>query len=218
MPPDLITKTANYVKMRLEGEMGAHDWWHIERVWKMAKHLQSKEGGDSELVELSALLHDLGHNRQLDVLEKIKGPLMLRGMMDILEIEPERQEQMINIITEIQYLGSETKVPATLEGKIVQDADLLESIGAIGMARSFTMGGIVGRPIYDPRRKIRKKLSKEEYLYKKKEGTTFNYFYEKLLRLPEMMNTKTAKELAEGRAKFIEQFAAEFLAECELKK
>jgi uncharacterized protein len=133
--------------------------------------------------------------------------------MDILEIDQEMQQSIVRIIEESEYNGDETKIPSTIEGKIIQDADWLDSLGALGIARIFANGCSVQRPIHDPKRKIRKHLTGEELKLKKKEGTSFNFFYEKALKLPRIMNTVSARKIAEERAKFIEHFLEEFLAE-----
>jgi len=209
---ELIKKTAEYVKKKLTNDPTGHDWYHIERVLRMAKRLQAEEGGDLKLIELAVLLHDLGDYKQYEF-DELKGIMVLRGMMDILEIETDLQEKIIKIVDEAQYKGDATVVPQTLEGKIIQDADWLDAMGAVGIARTFSTGGRIKRVIYDPKRKPRKKLSKEDYQRRKTDGTSINYFYEKVLKLPKMMNTKTARDIAEKRAKFIENYIEEFLIE-----
>jgi len=217
MPSELIQKTADYVKLKLYSEPTGHDWFHVERVWKMAKLLQSEEGGDLELVELAALLHDLGDYKQYGFNEN-KGTLVLHGMMDILDIDEGWQVKILTIIDEAQYKGTETKSPETIEGKIIQDADWLDALGAVGIGRTFATGGRIGRVMYDPHRKPRINLSKDDYLHRKTEGTSLNYFYEKILKLPDLMNTKTARRIAEERAKFIEEYIKQFKAEWEGEK
>ncbi|HLC69599.1 MAG TPA: HD domain-containing protein [Patescibacteria group bacterium] len=208
----LIRKTADYVRLKLENEPTGHDWWHVERVWKMAKIIQAKEGGDLFLIELAALLHDLGDYKQHEFNE-IKGSLVLHGMMDVLGLESDLQDKIIDIVSEAQYNADETIVPKTLEGKILQDADWLEALGAVGIARTFATGGRIKRIIYDPKRKPRHKLTKDDYQHKKREGTSFNYFYEKVLKLPGMMNTETAKKFAVRRLGFLKMYMEEFLKE-----
>jgi len=214
---ELIKQTAEYVKRKLANDPTGHDWYHVERVWETAKKLQTEEGGDLLLIELAALLHDLGDYKQYEF-DELKGMMVLRGMMDILEIEHDLQEKIIEIVDEAQYKGDATIVPSSLEGKIIQDADWLDALGAIGIARVFSTGGRIRRMIYDPKRKPRKKLSKQDYQRRKTEGTSLNYFYEKALKLPKMMHTETAKKMAEARANFIENYIEEFLGEWEGKK
>lgn len=217
MPSALVKKTAAYVKMKLMGEHTGHDWYHVERVWKTAKRLQAEEGGDLELVELAALLHDLGDDKSFEYNE-IKGLFVLHGMMDVLDFEEELKEKVVEVIRETQYAGDETKPPKMIEAKIVQDADWLDALGAIGIARTFATGGRIKRQLYDPEKKPRERLTRKEYLYRKQEGTSFNYFYEKAMKLPAMMSTKTAKEIASHRVKCVENFLREFLAEWDGKK
>ncbi len=218
MPSELIKRAADYVKLKLYGEHTGHDWFHVMRVWEMVKRLAAEEGGDlnMEVLELGALLHDLGDSKMYEFDER-KGSLILRGMMDVLDIDEDMQKKIINIISEAQYRGDETKIPQTLEGKILQDADLLDALGAIGVARTFATGGHIKRVIYDPKRKPRTRLSKEDYLYRKTDGTSINYFYEKTFKLPEMMNTKTGKALAKKRLEFLQDFIKEFEKEWEGK-
>lgn len=212
MASDLVQRTANYVRLKLLNEPTGHDWLHVERVWRIARRLHKEEGGDLELLELAVLLHDLGDYKQFDFDEK-KAALVLRGMMDVLSIEEELQKKIVKIIDEAQYIGSETKSAKTIEGKILQDADWLDALGAIGIARTFATGGRIRRMLYDPKRKPRKKLNRDDYLHRKQEGTSINYFVEKVLKLPTMMNTKTAKEIGQKRAEFIKNYLREFLAE-----
>ncbi len=212
MTASLVQKTAAYVAKILSTDGSGQDWYHTERVLATSRQLQALEGGNSQLIELSALLHDVGDYKHYDFNET-KGKLVLRATMDILEIDQEMQQQIIRIIDEGEYKGEQTKIPSTIEGKIIQDADWLDSLGALGIARVFANGCSVQRPIHDPKRKVRKYLTHEDLKMKKKEGTSFNYFYEKALKLPGMMNTAAARKIAEERAKFIESFLAEFIAE-----
>lgn len=213
---DLIRKTIEYVKVKLKDEPTGHDWYHTERVWKLAKRLQEEEGGDKEVIELAALLHDLGDYKKY-AYNEIKGSFVLLGMMDVLGIEEEQKEQIAKIIEEAQFVGDDTKPPSTIEGKIVQDADWLDALGAVGIARTFATGGKIGRILHDPNRKPRARLSKKEYQTKKTAGTSVNYFYEKTLKLPKMMNTATGKELARKRAKCLRDFLEKFYKEWEGK-
>jgi len=209
MATDLVKKTAEYVKLKLYKEPGAHDWFHVERVWKIAKNIQKEEGGDLEMVELIALLHDLGDYKKYDF-DEAKGFLVLKGMMDIIGIDEDKQKNILEMTDQIRYKGTETKTPKILEGKIVQDADFLDALGAVGVARTFTVGGMIGRVMYDPDRKPRRKLSKLDYQLKKREGTSHNYFYEKLFLLPDLMNTKTAKKVAQERVEYMKDFIKRF--------
>jgi len=212
--PSLVQQTAAYVKAKLSNETTGHDWYHVERVWKMCIRLQKEEGGNLELLELTALLHELENYKQHEV-DAVKGSLVLHGMMDVLDIDEAKQEKIIKAIDEAQFYGNETKVPSTLEGKILQDADWLETVGALGIARVFATGGFIHRAMHDPKRKPRRKMSKKDYQLRKQEGTSLNYFYEKSMKLPKMMNTKTGKIIAMKREQFLKNYIDEFLAEWE---
>jgi len=212
MSTPLIEKTAKYVKAKLIDECTGHDWHHVERVWKISKRLQKEEGGDKELIELAALLHDLGDYKQYEFNE-IKGSLVLHGMMDVIDIDDKAQEKILDIVAESQFNGDDTKDPATIEAKIIRDADFLETLGAIGIARIFATGGRLRRVIHDPERKPRRKLKKYLYQRHARESTSINYFYEKALRLPDLLVTKTAKRIAEHRVEYIKDFLEEFFEE-----
>lgn len=196
-------------------EPTGHDWYHIKRVFEIAKKIQAVEGGDGELIELSALLHDLGDYKQLDF-DEDKGILVLRGMMDVLEIPEELQKKIITIVEESMFVGDDTISPSTLEGKIIQDADWIENLGAIGIARTFATGGRIKRVIHDPGRRVRKRLPRSVYLHKKIEGSSFNFFYEKTLKLPAMLNTETGKKIAKERTEFTRIYLDKFLKEWEV--
>ena len=212
MPTELVKKTLAFVKKQLANEPTGHDYWHVRRVWETAKKIQAVEGGDLELVELAALLHDLGDYKQLEFDEQ-KGILVLRGMMDVLEIPADFQKKIITIVEDSMFVGDDTISPATLEGKIIQDADWMENLGAIGIARTFATGGRLKRIIHDPDRRPRKRLPRVVYLHKKIEGTSINFFYEKILKLSEMMNTETAKKMAKEKVQFTKIYLDQFLRE-----
>ena len=214
---ELINDTIAFIKQKMNGEQTGHDWYHIERVWKMSKKIQKTEGGDLPLIELAALLHDLGDYKFYGNNEK-KGSLALKGMMDIIGIDEELQNTIAKIIDSSQFIGDATKKPETLEGQILQDADFLDSLGALGIARVFATGGAIRRVIHDPEIPVRQKISKFDYFYKKINGTSRNYFTEKILKLPKLLNTKTAKVIAEKRIKFVVEFLAEFDLEWNLVK
>ncbi|OGH93721.1 MAG: hypothetical protein A2538_02450 [Candidatus Magasanikbacteria bacterium RIFOXYD2_FULL_41_14] len=209
-----VKKVSAYVQRQLINEPTGHDWYHVKRVWVTAKRIQAIEGGDLELIELAALLHDLGDYKQLDFDEE-KGILVLRGMMDVLEIPDDIQKKIVKIVEQSMFVGDDTISPSTLEGKIIQDADWMENLGAIGVARTFATGGRIKRVIHDPERKVRKRLPRSVYLHKKVDGTSFNFFYEKILKLPKLMNTETGRKIAEERVKFTKIFMDKFLSEWE---
>ncbi len=212
MTNPLIKKTIEYVKKKLATEIGGHDWYHTERVLKMATQLQALEGGNLQIIQLAALLHDVGNYRDGNFNEK-KWALVIKATMDILEIEPLIQQRILEIIEEAQFNGADTIVPSTIEGKIFQDAEWLDCLGAIGIARVFAEGARFKRVIYDPKRKVRHNLTKRDFQHHKQEGTSLHYFYEKSLHLPGLMNTGAARAIAAQRAEYIRHFVAEFLAE-----
>ncbi len=214
MSKELVQKVAKYVKNKLLGEPTGHDWFHTERVWRMAKKLQEEEGGDLELVELSALMHELGDDSVFEFSSE-KGSLMLSAMMDVLEIENDLKEKIIDTIAAAQFDGENTKRPDTIEACIVRDAKWLDDLGALGIARVFATGGYIKRELHDPNKPMRKRLSFDAQRRTKRQGTSLNYFYEKMLRLPKLMCTKTARTIADRRAKYIQDYIDEFLLEWE---
>ncbi len=210
----IIKQTEEYVRSKLQGDSSGHDWWHIYRVWKMALKL-AKEEKDVDLfvVQLAALLHDIAdwkfYNGDDDV-----GPKLAREFLSKLQVDKDIISHVCQIIKDISFKGAGVKTPMiTKEGMIVQDADRLDAMGAIGIARTFAYGGFKGRDIYNPNIKPKKHSSFEEY--KKSQGHSINHFYEKLLLLKDLMNTEAAKKVAEDRHKFMEQFLDRFFKEWE---
>ena len=206
-----ITLTINFVKEKLEGAEAGHDWFHIERVWKLSKKIAEKEGGNLEVIELSALLHDIAdpkfHNGDETLALKIS-----QNFLEEIHVEGELIEQVLFVIKNISFKNrAEAPENPPLELQIVQDADRLDAIGAIGIARTFNFGGFKNNLMYHPEIKPNLDMNKEEY--KKSNGTTINHFYEKLLLLKDLMNTETAKKIASERHNFILQFLDEFYKE-----
>ena len=206
-----ITLTINFVKEKLEGAEAGHDWFHIERVWKLSKKIAEKEGGNLEVIELSALLHDIAdpkfHNGDETLALKIS-----KDFLEEIHVEGELIEQVLFVIKNISFKNrAEAPENPPLELQIVQDADRLDAIGAIGIARTFNFGGFKNNLMYHPEIKPNLGMNKEEY--KKSNGTTINHFYEKLLLLKDLMNTKTAKKIASERHDFMLQFLDEFYKE-----
>ncbi|MGO8745915.1 MAG: HD domain-containing protein [Thermoguttaceae bacterium] len=214
MPPsDLIDRTANHVKAVLSGDGTGHDWWHVYRVWKMAKRIGQAEGAGLLVVELAALLHDIADWKLHDG-DCAVGPRMARDWLDSLELDGSISQHVCQIIADISFKGAGVEQPVlSLEGQVVQDADRLDAIGAIGIARAFSYGGAKGRLMYDPVVKPTEHRTAEAYL--KSGGTTINHFYEKLLLLKDRMNTATGKAVAEERHRFIEEFLERFFEEWE---
>lgn len=206
-----ITLTINFVKEKLEGAEAGHDWFHIERVWKLSKKIAEKEGGNLEVIELSALLHDIAdpkfHNGDETLALKIS-----KDFLEEIHVEGELIEQVLFVIKNISFKNrAEAPENPPLELQIVQDADRLDAIGAIGIARTFNFGGFKNNLMYHPEIKPNLGMNKEEY--KKSNGTTINHFYEKLLLLKDLMNTETAKKIASERHNFMLQFLDEFYKE-----
>ena len=206
-----ITLTINFVKEKLEGAEAGHDWFHIERVWKLSKKIAEKEGGNLEVIELSALLHDIAdpkfHNGDETLALKIS-----QNFLEEIHVKGELIEQVLFVIKNISFKNrAEAPENPPLELQIVQDADRLDAIGAIGIARTFNFGGFKNNLMYHPEIKPNLGMNKEEY--KKSNGTTINHFYEKLLLLKDLMNTETAKKIASERHNFMLQFLDEFYKE-----
>ncbi|MCD9853554.1 HD domain-containing protein [Epilithonimonas sp. JDS] len=208
---ELINKTIELVKQKLEGTESGHDWFHIERVWKLSLKIQEKEGGDKLIIELAALLHDIAdpkfHNGDETLATKIVTEFLTEQNVDSAIIQ-----KVIFIIENMSFKNrNDAPKDLPLELKIVQDADRLDAIGAIGIARTFNFGGYKNNLMYHP--DIEPKLAQSKEDYKKSNGTTINHFYEKLLLLKDLLNTKTAKEIAEHRHQFMLQFLDEFYKE-----
>ena len=206
-----ITLTINFVKEKLEGAEAGHDWFHIERVWKLSKKIAEKEGGNLEVIELSALLHDIAdpkfHNGDETLALKIS-----KDFLEEIQVDAELIEQVLFVIKNISFKNrAEAPENPPLELQIVQDADRLDAIGAIGIARTFNFGGFKNNLMYHPEIKPNLGMNKEEY--KKSNGTTINHFYEKLLLLKDLMNTETAKKIASERHDFMLKFLDEFYKE-----
>lgn len=208
---NLIDNTIQFVKEKLEGAEAGHDWFHIERVWKLSKKIAEKEECNVEVVELSALLHDIAdpkfHNGDETLALKISREFLesQRASEDIIE-------QVLFVIKNISFKNrGEAPKNLPIELKIVQDADRIDAIGAIGIGRTFNFGGFKNNPMYDPNIKPSLNMSKEEY--KKSNGTTINHFYEKLLLLKDLMNTSEGKKIAEERHDFMLKFLDQFYKE-----
>jgi uncharacterized protein len=210
-----IQDTITYVKQELKNAEGGHDWWHIERVWKTAKHIAKTEQVDLLVVELSALLHDIADSKFHDGDESI-GPRKARAFLHTLEIEENVINHVIRIIENISFKGGkEAQTFKSAELDVVQDADRLDALGAIGIARTFNYGGFKNREIYNPTIPSNLNMTKEEY--KKSTAPSINHFYEKLLLLKDRMNTATGKAMAAKRHQFMESYLEQFYNEWEGK-
>ena len=208
-----ITKTAQFVQNQLEGEGSGHDWWHILRVWNMSKKLASEvENPVSTLViELAALLHDIADHKFHDG-DLTVGPKVASEWLHSIEVDKEVIDHISDIIKDLSFKGAEVATPMkTMEGMIVQDADRLDAIGAIGIARAFAYGGYKSRELYNPEIKPVSHTSFEAY--RKDKGHTINHFYEKLFLLKDRMNTEAAKKIATERHSFMKEYVDRFLQE-----
>ena len=212
MQNELIARAAEYVKEKFENEYSGHDWFHTLRVFKTATRIAEAEGADVETVQLAALLHDVD-DRKLSP-ETYEDKANARGFLAAEDVDESKIDEICRIIGEISF--AESCVPSTLEGKCVQDADRLDAIGAVGIARAFAYGGNHNRLMYHPDIAPNPNMSKEEYI--KSNSTTVNHFYEKLFKLTDMMNTDTAKAIAKERDSYMKDFIAEFLDEWEGRK
>jgi uncharacterized protein len=209
---ELIKATVEFVRETLKNAEGGHDWWHIQRVWTNAKLIAQTENADLLTVELAALLHDIADSKFHNGDEEI-GPRTAGNYLQGVNVDAAIIKHVQQIIRHMSFKSSFDK-PAfhSPELAIVQDADRLDAIGAIGIARAFTYGGFKGRELYNPEIKPNLNMSKEEY--KNTSAPTINHFYEKLLLLKDKMNTGTGKKLAQQRHDFMETYLNQFYAEC----
>lgn len=217
MDKEKVLDSASLKIKDLLGDDGAgHDWWHINRVVNLAKTINLKEKGDPFIVELAAWLHDIADHKYHDG-DADAGPREARKWMESEEIPEDVIINITRIISELSFKGANVKTPmSSLEGKIVQDADRLDAIGAIGIARTFAYGGSRNRLMYDPESKP--EMHNDFDSYKSSTAPTINHFYEKLLLLKDRMNTKTAIEMAELRHAFMEDYLNQFFDEWNGKK
>lgn len=213
-----VKNTADFVREKLYGAEAGHNWYHIERVWKLSKKIAENEVCNLEVVELAALLHDIAdpkfHGGDETLALKIS-----REFLEIIEVTEDTILQILFILKNMSFKNrNEAPKELPVELRIVQDADRLDAIGAIGIARTFNFGGFENNLMYDPEIQPKMNMTKDEY--KKSNGTTINHFYEKLLLLKDMMHTETARKIAEQRHQymlgFLDQFFAEWNVEGEL--
>ena len=213
---DLVHKTILFVQEKLENAEGGHDWFHTERVYKNALLIAEKEVCDVSIVKLAALLHDIADSKFHDGDETI-GPKIAREFLESENADEVTIQHVINIIVNLSFKGGKTeKTFSSVELDIVQDADRLDAMGAIGIARTFNYGGFKNRPLYNPNIAPNLHMSKEEY--KNSEAPTINHFYEKLLLLRDKMNTETGGKIAQERHQFMINFLSQFYAEWDGEK
>jgi uncharacterized protein len=207
----IIDQTIEHVKNALADAEGGHDWWHIHRVWKTAQQIAAEEHADELIVSLGALLHDIADSKFHNGDETV-GPRMAREWLFSLGVQEPVIAHVENIITHISFKGGNHQQPfKSKELDIVQDADRLDALGAIGIARAFNYGGFKNRPLYDPAVPPNMKMNKEEY--KNSKAPTINHFYEKLLLLKDRMNTETGRRMASERHQFMENYLEQFYKE-----
>ncbi|KXT83334.1 HD domain protein [Streptococcus sp. DD11] len=211
----ILQAARDFVRQELKDDSSGHDWWHIVRVANNAVAIAEKEGADLFICELAALLHDIADGKLNESeeagLQKVEQWLILHEVSEI------DRNHIVDIISKLSFKGGQTREDMpSLEGKIVQDADRLDAIGAIGIARAMVYSGHTGRPIHDPDLQPREMMTLEEYRNGK--SSAIMHFYEKLLKLKDTMHTSAAKELAEGRHQFLEVYLNEFYDEWEARK
>ena len=210
MQEEIINQALEYVKKIFESDYSGHDFYHTMRVYKTAVQIAVRENADILTVQLAALLHDVDDIKLSPTTYSVK-----KNAVDFMK-QNKLSDEIINsvckIIEEVSFAGTDSVVPSSIEGKCVQDADRLDAIGAVGIARAFAYGGNKGRKMYDPDIKPMTNMNKEQYR-QNDNSTTINHFYEKLLLLKDMMNTETARKIAERRHAFMQTYLDEFLAE-----
>ncbi|MGG3470205.1 HD domain-containing protein [Neobacillus pocheonensis] len=207
----MIIQTEEFVRNELGEDATGHDWFHVDRVRRNALHICKEEKtGDPFIIEMAALLHDIPDEKLNESAEK--GKQKLESFLQSVSLTDADKIHIMQIIESISYKGGRNTILETVEAKIVQDADRLDAIGAIGIARAFAYGGKKGQPIYNPNINVREEMGLEEY--RKGKSTSIHHFYEKLLKLKDLLNTETAKKMAESRHKtmvlFLDQFYQEW--------
>jgi uncharacterized protein len=213
---DIIGKTIAFVQDKLDNAEGGHDWFHIERVYKNSMLIAQNEVCDVMVVKLGALLHDIADSKFNDGDESV-GPETARTFLESENVDPAIIDHVVKIIENISYKGGNfEKAFTSIELDVVQDADRLDALGAIGIARTFNYGGFKNRALYDPKIAPNTKMTKEEY--KNSDAPTLNHFYEKLLLLKDKMNTESGKQIAKERHRYMEGFLSQFYAEWDGEK
>lgn len=208
---EIANRTEEYIKAQTLGEGTGHDWWHIERVWKLSLQIAEQENADQFIVSVGALVHDIADHKFHDGDASV-GPARAKSWLESVGCTAAETEKIVAIVREISFKGAGVSTPmSSLEGECVQDADRMDAIGAVGIARVFAYGGSTGQPIHDPRMDARMHQSFEDY--KSARTTSINHFYEKLLLLKDLMNTEAGKQLANERHLFMEQYLERFYSE-----
>ena len=208
---NLVERVAGHIKSRFSTESSGHDWHHISRVWKLSRQIALQEGANQDVAELGALVHDIADWKFHGGDESV-GPREAERLLDQEGAPRQVIKAVVEIVATISFKGAGVRTEmSTLEGRCVQDADRLDAIGAIGIARCFAYGGHAGRQMYDPA--IPPVMHETAEAYKAATGTSLNHFYEKLFLLKERMNTVSARAIAEDRHRYMENFVARFLDE-----
>lgn len=211
LQPALIDRVATQIRRRFVGESSGHDWYHIQRVWKLTQQIAAQEGAKLEIAELGALVHDIA-DWKFCAGDETVGPREARRLLANEGVSGDVIEAVADIVATISFKGAGvTTAMKTLEGQCVQDADRLDAMGAIGIARCFAYGGHAGRAMYDP--DIRPVMHTSAEAYKSAKGTSLNHFHEKLFLLKDRMNTASGRAMAEERHRYMEQFIDRFLHE-----
>lgn len=215
---EIIKKTADYVRKKLEGESSGHDWWHTYRVWKIAKRLAKEEKADIFIVELAALLHDIEDWKYHGGSEE-KNIKAIKAWLRKQKIPTEMTFRICSAVEDAVFRGEKNKKKVrSKESAIISDADQLDAIGALGIARGFMFAGNFRLPMYDPKIMPLRNMTEKQYKnFRRSTYTQINHFYEKLLLQKDLINTKTAKKLAEERHKYMEEFLDRFYKEWEGK-
>ncbi len=207
----MVAATAKHVEKLFAGEGSGHDWWHIKRVWQNALMIGRQEKADLTIVQLGALLHDIA-DWKFHAGDEEAGPKAARQWLLSLDAPEELIERVCQIVKEVTFKGAGVDTtPTSLEAQVVQDADRLDAIGAIGIGRAFAYGGHKGREMYHPGQEPQLHASFEEY--KKNQSPTLNHFYEKLFLLKDRLNTRTGQQMAQERHAYMQNFVERFLLE-----
>lgn len=215
MKNQMIEQTQVFVRNELGEDATGHDWFHVDRVRQNALHIcKEEQKGEAFIIEMAALLHDIPDEKLNESIEK--GQEKLDTFLQTIPLTDIEKKHIKQIIGTISFKGGQTTALSTIEAEIVQDADRLDAIGAIGIARAFAYGGKKGQPIYDPSINVRAEMSLEEY--RKGKSTSIHHFYEKLLKLKDLLNTSTARKMAESRQLMMETFLEQFYQEWDGQK
>ncbi|MDP5274435.1 HD domain-containing protein [Chengkuizengella axinellae] len=210
----IIDMASQFAKDELGNDASGHDWWHVYRVTELAKRMALEEDADIFICTLSALLHDVADEKLNDSEEA--GLKKVQNWLQENSVDQKDISHVIEIISTMSFKGGERPPMTTLEGKVVQDADRLDAIGAIGIARTFAYSGVKGSIMHDPNAAPRTKINQEEY--RKTQATPINHFYEKLFKLKDLMNTESAKKIADERHQYMKEFVDRFYLEWDGKK